>query len=126
MRLDEHEEKVNSSAKEETTLEEKNSKLIAYTDKHRSGRMSWKIPGVFPDRRVVDAYLNPAANRDHTPFTWPIPKLHRVRKYCAEMLGWTEGQMDTHVDPVVRRLMEKTIQVKIFLIYMYLICYTFV
>lgn len=117
MRLDEDEEKVKSSAKDETTLEEKNSKLIAYTDKHRSGRMSWKIPGIFPDRRVVDAYLNPAANRDHTPFTWPIPKLHRVRKYCAEMLGWTEGQMDTQVDPVVRRLMEKTIQVNIFYIY---------
>lgn len=89
----------------------KNSKLITFTEKHRSGRMSWKLPGLFPDRRVVEAYLHPAASRDHTPFSWPVPKLHRIRKYCSEMLGWTDGQMDSNIDPVVRRLMEKTYQV---------------
>ncbi len=66
---------------------------MEFTLKHRSGRMSWRIPGNFPDKRVIDAYMNPAASTDNTSFTWEVPKLHRIRKYCSEVLGWSDTQV---------------------------------
>jgi hypothetical protein len=42
---------------------------------------------------VAEAYLKPNANRDATKFEWPLPKLHRIRDYCREILGWTENEV---------------------------------
>jgi hypothetical protein len=82
--------------------------------------MAWKVPGNFPDPLVIDAYRNPSANREAANFSWPIPKLHRVRKYCSDVLGWNTQYMDANVDPIIRRLLEKNIQPRIdshFLVY---------
>ena len=63
------------------------------------------------DVRVAEAFLKPAANMDTTSFEWPLPKLHRVRNYCREQLGWTELEMDQQVDTVIERYANRSHQV---------------
>ena len=55
--------------------------------------------------------MKPAANMDTTSFDWPLPKLHRVRNYCREQLGWTELEMDQQVDTVIERYANRSHQV---------------
>ena len=55
--------------------------------------------------------MKPAANMDATSFDWPQPKLHRVRAYCREQLGWTEKEMDQQVDTVIERYANRSQQV---------------
>jgi hypothetical protein len=57
--------------------------------------------------------MNPAANFDPTAFEWPLPKLHRVRNYCREQLGWTELEMDQQVDTVIQRYASRSQQPRI-------------
>ena len=56
--------------------------------------------------------MKPAANMDATSFEWPLPKLHRVRAYCREQLGWTEVEMDQQVDTVIERYANRSQQVR--------------
>lgn len=56
--------------------------------------------------------MNPKAERNPAPFLWPAPMLHRIRSYCADVLGWTDEQMDSAIDPVIRRYMERSFQVR--------------
>ena len=63
------------------------------------------------DVRVAEAFMKPAANMDATSFDWPQPKLHRVRAYCKENLGWTEQEMDHQVDTVIERYASRSQQV---------------
>eukprot|EP00596_Hydrurales_sp_CCMP1899_P004972 CAMPEP_0119038400 /NCGR_PEP_ID=MMETSP1177-20130426/7320_1 /TAXON_ID=2985 /ORGANISM="Ochromonas sp, Strain CCMP1899" /LENGTH=1991 /DNA_ID=CAMNT_0007000961 /DNA_START=161 /DNA_END=6136 /DNA_ORIENTATION=+ len=79
------------------------SRLILFSKAHRSARGRWDLKPNFPDIRVAEAFMNPAANFDPTVFEWPLPKLHRVRSYCREQLGWTEQEMDQQVDTVIQR-----------------------
>jgi hypothetical protein len=50
-------------------------------------------PNLNSNPRVAEAFMNPAANKDASAFDWPLPKLHRVRAYCKEQLGWTEVRL---------------------------------
>jgi hypothetical protein len=73
------------------------------------------------DVRVAEAFLKPAANMDTTSFDWPLPKLHRVRNYCREQLGWTELEMDQQVDTVIERYANRSHQVPPFVALCYMI-----
>jgi DNA excision repair protein ERCC-5 len=64
-----------------------------FTERHAHGRASWKLPPNFPDAQVADAYFHPNVNDDTTPFEFEVPQLHRIRSYCREILGWTDGQV---------------------------------
>ena len=87
--------------------------LAAFDAKHRTGRAKWKVPGGFPDEKVYSAYKAPAANRSTDAFEFPVPKLHRVRAYCRDQLGWVDGEMDSSIDPVIARFAERSLQTRI-------------
>jgi hypothetical protein len=84
-----------------------------FDKKHRNGRAKWTLPENFPDSRVVNAYLEPAANHDNEKFLWKYPLKEKVRRFCHNVLGWSEQEMDANVDPVLKKFAEKTIQTRI-------------
>jgi DNA excision repair protein ERCC-5 len=88
-------------------------KLAQFTERHHHGRSKWKVDGTFPDKRVAEAYMKPPANRDVTPFEFNVPMLHRVRGYCHKVLGWSEADMNTQIDPIIRRFAENSRQSRI-------------
>ena len=88
-------------------------KLAEFTERHHHGRSKWKVDGNFPDKRVADAYMKPPANRDVTPFEFGAPMLHRARGYCNKVLGWSESEMNTQIDPVIKRFAENSRQGRI-------------
>lgn len=94
-------------------LPDLDSRLILFSKAHRSARGRWDLKPNFPDTRVAEAFMNPAANFDPTAFEWPLPKLHRVRNYCREQLGWTEIEMDQQVDTVIQRYASRSQQPRI-------------
>lgn len=87
--------------------------LDEFTETHENARSKWKVNPNFPDQRVIDAYLKPEANRNIGEFEWTVPKLHRIRGYCRETIGWTDQEMDARIDPVIRKFAEKSIQTRI-------------
>lgn len=88
-------------------------KLQAFQLKHKSGRSKWTVPKNFPDEDVASAYLEPQANWDSAKFDCPIPKVHKVRKFCKDVLGWTDQDMDVQIDPIILRYSKKDTQQRI-------------
>ena len=66
---------------------------MRFDRKHKTTRAKWVVSETFPDQKVADAYLHPAANRSKVEFDWVVPKIHRVRKYCREVLGWSDDEV---------------------------------
>ncbi len=62
---------------------------------HKTGRAKWKVPELFPDSKIAQAYLEPETNRDQAPFKWTFPSKEKVRKFCREVLGWTDAMVRT-------------------------------
>lgn len=69
--------------------------------------MKWTLPDIFPDNRVVKAYLQPPANRERLEFEWPLPMRNLIRDFCRLNLGWTDAQMDLQIDPVLSKWASK-------------------
>ena len=104
-------EGVHTAARTEGVV---NSKLQQFQMKHKSGRSKWVVnAATFPDPVVARAYLSPAASYETSEFKWTVPKLHRVRAFCAHAVGWTESEMDVSIDPVLLRFSQKNAQPKI-------------
>jgi hypothetical protein len=93
---------------------DKEKKLFEeFNETHQNARSKWKVGPNFPDLRVIDAYVRPQASRNFGEFEWPVPKLHRVRGYCRERLGWGDDILDKTIDPVIRKFAEKSVQTRI-------------
>jgi hypothetical protein len=64
-----------------------------FNSKHGSARASWKIPSNFPDPHIAEAYFNAQVNDSCERFHFGDLHLHRIRKFCKEVLGWTDVQV---------------------------------
>ena len=84
-----------------------------FQKKHKNARANWQVAANFPDSKVAEAYLKPAASRNPARFPAPEPKLHRARAFCRDMLGWTEQEMDAQIDPVIQRFVDRTTQTRV-------------
>jgi hypothetical protein len=89
------------------------TRLFEFGKAHKGARARWSVRPNFPDSRVAEAFLKPMANTDSTTFKWSVPKLHRIRAYCREFLGWSDAHMDAQVDPVIQRYASRSSQARI-------------
>lgn len=60
------------------------------------------LPEDFPSKHIVDAYLNPAVDKDPTKFSWGSPDIDGLRKFMASTAGWTLDKTNTALLPVVQ------------------------
>ncbi|KAL3466453.1 hypothetical protein BJX64DRAFT_250098 [Aspergillus heterothallicus] len=60
------------------------------------------LPPTFPDTRVDEAYLQPEADSDPSPFQWGIPDLHGLRGFLMATIGWSQERTDEVLVPVIR------------------------
>ncbi|KAL2813566.1 hypothetical protein BJX63DRAFT_394136 [Aspergillus granulosus] len=60
------------------------------------------LPPTFPDTRVDEAYLQPEADSDPSPFQWGVPDLHGLRSFLMATIGWSQERTDEVLLPVIR------------------------
>eukprot|EP00911_Craspedida_sp_UC1_P000484 UC1_evm3s365 len=58
----------------------------------------------FPNPLVRDAFENPVVDDSKQPFSWGRPQVHLLQAFLFEKLGWLEGQTETYLAPVMRKV----------------------
>ena len=58
----------------------------------------------FPERRVIDAYMNPHVTHSTEEFTWALPQSEPLKFFMASKVGWSSQKTDQHLIPVVRSM----------------------
>lgn len=71
------------------------------------------IPDNFPNRVVVDAYLEPRVDNSNESFEWGRADLDLLRKFAHKTLNWPTQKVDDLVCPVIKRLNSTETQPKI-------------
>jgi len=61
----------------------------------------------FPNPKVAEAYLKPAADPSTEAFSWSLPDLDALRTLACGKFGWSEMKVDTHLLPIMKRASEK-------------------
>lgn len=56
----------------------------------------------FPNKMVVNAYMNPEVDHDKTPFQWSVPDLDMLRKFLQNHIGWSWEKTDEVLIPLIR------------------------
>ncbi|KAF1942188.1 PIN domain-like protein [Clathrospora elynae] len=60
------------------------------------------LPTMFPDPRVVEAYLVPEVDSDPEQFQWGVPDLASLRNFLSSQIGWSAERTDEVLVPVIR------------------------
>lgn len=63
----------------------------------------------FPNKAVVEAYLNPEVNKSRERFSWGEPDLESLRDYLQEKIGWNREKFNRVVAPVLERFKNKEV-----------------
>ena len=71
---------------------------------HRSARLRWVCPKHFPANNVLNAYINPVVDKSSDPFSWGIPDVDKLVKFCTRNMGWEASETKRMLDPIMRRL----------------------
>ena len=73
----------------------------------RTNRAKIFLPTLFPDARVVDAYLHPEVDSDPSAFEWGVPDLEGLRTFLINILGWSKERADQILVPVIKDMNQK-------------------
>ncbi|KAL2850029.1 hypothetical protein BJX68DRAFT_237246 [Aspergillus pseudodeflectus] len=86
----------------QTGADMSNNEHASFYKKFRKQATKIFLPPTFPDTRVDEAYLNPEADSDPSPFQWGIPDLHGLRGFLMATIGWSQERTDEVLVPVIR------------------------
>ncbi|XP_067941283.1 DNA excision repair protein ERCC-5-like isoform X2 [Watersipora subatra] len=75
-------------------------------------RHSSAVPDGFPNRVVVDAYLNPSVDHSSEQFEWGRADLDLLRKFAHKTLNWSTQKVDDLVCPVLKKQNEARSQLR--------------
>ncbi|CAH0380696.1 unnamed protein product [Bemisia tabaci] len=67
----------------------------------------------FPNPAVVDAYLQPEVDDSNEGFSWGTPDLKALEDFVWVKFGWTKSKLDHLMNPVMKRISERTNQTSI-------------
>lgn len=85
-----------------------NTKLKEFSRRHKAAKSSWSVKESFPDTKVAEAYLHPQVNQSTDSFSFKAPQLFKVRKYCSDIMGWTDDEITSKVNPVIKKCVSET------------------
>lgn len=63
----------------------------------------------FPDRTIVNAYLNPEVNESRGKFSWVAPDTTALQDYLNAKIGWNLKTFQQVVLPVLGRFNSKEV-----------------
>lgn len=69
-----------------------------------------KVPNSFPSEVVVNAYLNPNIDKSSEEFSWSLPNLDLIRKFCISKMSWSSKKIDDDLLPLIKKINETTVQ----------------
>merc|ERR1712173_450822 len=62
----------------------------------------WFVPHTFPDKKVVNGYLQPDVDESDAKFEWGKPDIPRLRNLCREKFKWDERTINMTLDPIAK------------------------
>ncbi|KAG0359517.1 DNA repair protein rad2 [Podila minutissima] len=68
------------------------------------------LPTTFPDPVVAEAYQSPLVDDDEAMFQWGIPDLDGLRDFLRGSLGWSQGEVDNVLLPIIRQMSRESAQ----------------
>ncbi|KIA75754.1 single-stranded DNA endonuclease [Aspergillus ustus] len=86
----------------QTGADMSDSSHASFYKKFRKQATKIFLPPTFPDTRVDEAYLQPEADSDPSPFQWGVPDLHGLRSFLMATIGWSQERTDEVLVPVIR------------------------
>ncbi|KAL4746609.1 hypothetical protein BDW72DRAFT_184541 [Aspergillus terricola var. indicus] len=91
----------------QTGADMSNSSHATFYKKFRKQATKIFLPPTFPDTRIDEAYLQPEADRDPSPFQWGVPDLHGLRNFLMATIGWSQERTDEVLVPVIRDINQR-------------------
>ncbi|RWS10041.1 DNA repair protein complementing XP-G cells-like protein [Dinothrombium tinctorium] len=82
-------------------------------NKTRAKFIKFSLEESFPNKVVFNAYMNPKVDDTLESFKWGVPDLDLLRHYAMSKFGWNKSKVDEVLLPVIKRLNEKKVQMRI-------------
>jgi DNA excision repair protein ERCC-5 len=70
--------------------------------RHASVRKNWDLPEDFPQRAIMQAYINPRVDDSKQNFTYGRPDLELLRQFCWDKFGWSKDKTEQLLLPVLK------------------------
>ena len=80
------------------------SGLQKFHASHKAARLRWICPKHFPAENVLNAYLNPVVDNSSQRFSWGLPDVDQLVKFCTRNMGWEASETRRMLDPIGKRL----------------------
>lgn len=71
---------------------------------HANMRRKWELGDEFPNAHVIRAYHDPQVDKSDAKFSWALPDLAALRKYCTAAFAWEQSKTDTVLLPLMERI----------------------
>lgn len=79
-------------------------RIAHFKHAHRRIKRNWGISTTFPNRAVIEAYLQPNVDRSEAEFSWRTPDWEALAGLCGNKLGWSADQIAQNLSPVVKAM----------------------
>jgi len=73
-----------------------------FSEKHINIKKNWSATQIFPDKRVMDAFMEPHVNRSRAQFTFGPINVEGLSRFCYEKLGWSHAQFEALIKPTLK------------------------
>ncbi|XP_050426458.1 DNA excision repair protein ERCC-5 [Adelges cooleyi] len=88
-----------------------NSKSEVYNDIPFVKKLkSVKIGSDFPNKAVINAYLNPIVNESDNKLSWGVPHVEMLLKYAQTNFDWNVAKTQSTLAPIMKKIAERTNQ----------------
>ena len=90
-----------------------NTKEVEYRMKHKNYKKQWEISENFPDRRVLEAFVDPLVDKSTEQLKWGKPVFESLENFCKEVFGIDEIDIQTFLEPLKEEIEKPSEPVKI-------------
>lgn len=85
-------------------------RLRKFQHAHRNIRRNWQVPREFPSDQVRQTYLEPLVDHSEETFSWSMPDLPNLKKFCSEYMQWDSSKTEGLLTPILNQLRGRSTQ----------------
>lgn len=63
----------------------------------------------FPNKAVINAYLNPIVNESNEKFNWGVPQVDSIIQFAQINFDWDVSKTKNTLAPVLKKVSERTV-----------------
>jgi len=63
----------------------------------------------FPNKAVINAYLNPIVNESDDKFNWGVPQVDSIVQFAQTNFDWDISKTKRTLAPVLKKVSERTV-----------------